>query len=203
MTEMVVRGPRLHLRYATPDDAPVLLELGSDPEVTRFFSWGPYRDIAEPLAYIDSLAAQRETGERLEFVIAGEDDVPIGVTGLSEHSVRDRRATIGSWLGRAYWGTGANREAKALVLALGFRTLGLERITALASPHNPRSLRALEKLGFVREGVLRAWHRHRGEPRDVAILGLLRAEWEAGPLAAEPVTVEGEPPPAWRHSQRK
>ena len=200
---MVVRGPRLTLRYATPADAQALLELGSDPEVTRFFSWGPYRDVSEPLAYIESLARQREAGERLEFVIAGPDDVPIGVTGLSDHSARDRRATVGTWLGRAHWGTGANRASKALILALAFRTLGLERVTALASPDNPRSLAALERLGFEQEGVLRAWHRHHGEPRDVAILALLRAGYEAGPLAGERVEVEGEPPAAFRYSQRK
>lgn len=200
---MVVRGPRLSLRYATSKDAPALLELGSDPEVTRFFSWGPYTDISQPLAYIDSLAAQRERGERLEFVIAGPDGVPIGVTGLSEHSPRDLRATVGTWLGRDHWGTGANRDSKVLVLGLAFRTLGLERVTALASPDNPRSLVALERVGFRREGVLRAWHRHRGEPRDVAILGLLRADYEAGPLAGEEFTVEGEPPAAWAYSQRK
>lgn len=200
---MVVRGPRLTLRYATAADAPGLLELGSDPEVTRFFSWGPYRDVSEPLAYIESLERKREAGERLEFIIAGPDDVPIGVTGLSEHSARDLRATVGTWLGRAHWGTGANRQSKALILALAFRTLGLERVTALASPDNPRSLAALERLGFQREGVLRSWHRHHGRPRDVAILGLLRREYESGPLADESVTVDGQPPAAFAHSQRK
>jgi [ribosomal protein S5]-alanine N-acetyltransferase len=39
---MVVRGPRLSLRYGRADDAPALYELGRDPEVSRFFSWGPY-----------------------------------------------------------------------------------------------------------------------------------------------------------------
>lgn len=200
---MVVRGPRLGLRYATPDDAPALLELGSDPEVTRFFSWGPYRDLSEPLAYIDSLARQRETGERLEFLIVDAGDVPIGVTGLSEHSTRDRRATVGTWLGRAHWGTGANHDSKALILAVAFRALKLERVTALASPDNARSLAALERLGFAREGLLRSWHRHRGQPRDVTILGLLRADYETGPLAGDTVEIEGEPPPAFAYSQRK
>lgn len=199
---MIVRGPQLHLRYATRDDAPALFELGSDPEVTRHFSWGPYRDIAEPLAYVESLVRQRAAGTRLEFVICGADDVPVGVTGLSEFAPRDRRATVGTWLGRARWGTGTNRESKALVLALGFRTLGLQRITALASPDNERSLAALDRLGFVREGVLRSYHRHGSEARDVAILSLLRAEWEVGPLAAVPVEIEGQAPPAF-HSQRK
>lgn len=200
---MVVRGPRLTLRYATAADAPALLELGSDPDVTRYFSWGPYREVSEPLAYIESLERQREAGERLEFVIAGPDDVPIGVTGLSEYNARDLRATVGTWLGQAHWGTGANRQSKALILALAFRSLSLERVTALASPDNPRSLAALERLGFQREGVLRSWHRHHGQPRDVAILGLLRRDYESGPLADESVTVEGKPPAAFAHSQRK
>lgn len=191
---MVVRGRRLSLRYATAADASALFELGSDPEVTRFLSWGPYREVSEPLAYIESLPGQRDRGERLEFLIAGPDDAPIGVTGLSDPSPRDLRATVGTWLGRAHWGTGANRESKVLVLGLAFRALGLERVTALASPHNPRSLAALERLGFVREGVLRAWHRHHGQPRDVAILGLLREDYETGPLAAEPLEVDGKPP---------
>jgi RimJ/RimL family protein N-acetyltransferase len=52
-----------------------------------------------------------------------------------------------------------------------------------------RSLNALERLGFTHEGVLRHWHVHRGEPRDVVILGLLREEWERSPLAAVGVRV--------------
>ena len=54
---LTVTGPTLTLRYATPDDAPRLLELGSDPLVTRFFSWGPYTRVEEPLAYIASWPA--------------------------------------------------------------------------------------------------------------------------------------------------
>jgi len=63
---MVVRGPRFSLRYLTAADAPALFELGSDPDVTRFFSWGPYREEDEAHAFIESLDRQRETGERLE-----------------------------------------------------------------------------------------------------------------------------------------
>ncbi len=191
---MVVQGPRLSLRYARPDDAPALYELGSDPEVSKFFSWGPYKEPAEASAFIERMAQERERGERLELVIVGPDDVPIGLTGLSEFSDRDRRAVVGTWLGKPYWGTGANAESKALVLMLGFMTLGLQRISAYAHPDNARSIRALERMGFVQEGVLRAWHVHGGERRDVAILRLLREDWEAGPLASVEVTVMGDPP---------
>jgi ribosomal-protein-alanine N-acetyltransferase len=192
---VVVRGPTLRLRYFTPDDAPALFELASDPEVTEWFSWGPYTDESEPRAFIERLEAKREAGERLELGIVGEDDRPIGLTGFSDFSRRDRRATVGTWLGRAHWGSGANNESKALILSLGFRHLGLQRVTALASPDNRRSLRALERIGFWSEGVLRNWHLHDGEPRDVAILRMLRERFEASELARVPYELEGEPPP--------
>jgi ribosomal-protein-alanine N-acetyltransferase len=191
---LVVRGPRLTLRYARPDDAPALYELGRDPEVSRYFSWGPYTELQQAADFIQRTRDQREAGERLEFVIADEHDEPIGITGLSEFSQRDRRAVVGTWLGRQHWGTGANEESKALVLALGFRTLGLQRISAYAHPENDRSLRALERLGFTQEGTLVAWHLHDGERRDVRILRLLLEDWEASRLATLPIEVEGEPP---------
>ncbi|MEJ7716901.1 MAG: GNAT family protein [Thermoleophilaceae bacterium] len=194
---LVVQGPTLRLRYPTPRDAAALFDLVRDPEVTRFFSWGPYADRAEPLAWIESLASARRAGRRLELVIVGDADRPVGVTGFSELSARDRRAVVGTWLGQAHWGTGANAESKALVLALGFRRLGLDRITALVNPENARSRAALERLGFVPEGVLRAWHRHPDGVRDCAVLGLLRAEFDASPLARVPARVSGRAPRRW------
>jgi [ribosomal protein S5]-alanine N-acetyltransferase len=192
-----VHGPRLTLRYPRPADALALFEMGRDPDVVRFFSWGPYEEQAEALSFINSLGKKREAGDRLELAIADGRDRPLGITGLSEFSRRDRRAVVGTWLGREHWGSGANRESKALVLALAFRRLGLSRVTAFAHPENARSLAALERLGFEREGVLRAWHLHRGVARDVAILRLMREDFEGGPLAGVPVEFEGEPPAAW------
>jgi ribosomal-protein-alanine N-acetyltransferase len=182
---MRIAGPSLALRPPEPRDAGALFELGRDPEVVRFFSWGPYQERAEAEAFIDRVRADRPH----EFFIVGADDRPIGLTGLTELSERDRRAVVGTWLGRAHWGTGANRESKALILHFAFRVLGLQRVSAYAHPENARSLAALERIGFEREGVLRHWHVHRGETRDVAILGLLREDWEGGPLADVPVTV--------------
>ena len=141
---LTVTGPSLTLRYAELEDAPRLLELGADAGVTRFFSWGPYTRVEEPQAYIAALAGKRERGEMLEFLIDHREHGPIGVTGLSELSARDRRATVGTWFGRDYWGSGANLESKALVAALAFETLGMERLTAWTNTRNGRSQRALE-----------------------------------------------------------
>ena len=193
-------GPSFRLRYARRADAAPLLELGSDPEVTRFFSWGPYSTIEEPEAYIAGLPGERSRGERLDFLIVDGADAPVGVTGLTELSLRDRRAVVGTWLGRNHWGTGANRASKALIAWLGFRVLGLERLGAYADLDNPRSQAALEKLGFQPEGVLRRWHRHGESVHDVRTYSWLRAEWEGSELAGQAIVVRGEPPAAWLRS---
>jgi [ribosomal protein S5]-alanine N-acetyltransferase len=193
-----VVGPSLSFRYAGASDAPALLELGSDPEVTRFFSWGPYRSIAEPEAYIAGLAAERERAERLDFLIVDAAAGVAGVTGLTELSRRDRRAVVGTWLGRPFWGTGVNAGSKALIASLAFRVLGLERLGAYADLDNPRSQAALAKVGFQQEGVLRRWHRHGDRVHDVAVYSWLRDEWAASELAGVPVSVRGDVPEAWR-----
>jgi ribosomal-protein-alanine N-acetyltransferase len=194
---LVLAGPTLRLRYPEATDARRLFELGADPAVTRFFSWGPYERVEEPEAYIAGLAAKRERGEALDFVIDHRAHGPIGITGLSEVVQRDRRAVIGTWIGHHFWGTGANFEAKALVAALAFRRLGMERLTAWSSVRNGRSQAALERIGFRREGVLAAWHRHGAVAHDVVVYGLLRAAWERGPLPAVPVDLQGTPPPGF------
>ena len=192
-----VRGPTLTLRYATPGDGPALFDLASDPLVTRWFSWGPYTDAQQPLAYIEGLAAKRDAGELLDFLVVHEQDGPVGVTGLSELSARDGRATVGTWFGRRWWGSGINAESKALIAALAFEHLGLQRLTAWANTRNGRSQIALERVGFRREGVLRGWHVHASGVHDVVVFRLLRDEWERSPLREVPAAVSGEPPAAF------
>jgi [ribosomal protein S5]-alanine N-acetyltransferase len=194
---LVVTGPTLSLRYAVRADAQRLFELGSDPAVPSFFSWGPYARLAEPEAYIASLEGKRDRGELLEFLTVHREDGPIGVTGLGELSARDRRATVGTWFGRDWWGSGANFESKALVAALAFEHLGLERLTAWANTRNGRSQVALERVGFRREGVLAGWHRHGDQTHDVVVFRLLLREWESSSLRDVPVHVQGQPPPAF------
>lgn len=193
---MELRGPTLTLRYAGSEDAPAMFELARDPEVTRFFAWSYERE-EQAFEWIAALPARRAAGDLLDFLVVHREHGPIGVTGLSELSCRDRRATVGTWLGRAYWGSGANRESKALLAALAFGPLGLERLTAYTSTGNPRSQAALEQSGFVREGTLRAFHRHPSGVHDVVVFGLLRADWEASPLRDVPVEIDGDPPPAF------
>jgi ribosomal-protein-alanine N-acetyltransferase len=194
---LTVSGPTLTLRYATARDVSRLFELGADPAVTRFFSWGPYASPAQPEAYVASQPERRERGQQLDFLIVHREDGPIGVTGISELSRRDRRATVGSWLGRRWWGSGANFESKALISALAFERLGMHRLTAWANTRNGRSQAALERVGFRREGVLAAWHRHGDAYHDVVVFSMLRAGWERSALYGVEAAVDGTPPDAF------
>jgi RimJ/RimL family protein N-acetyltransferase len=194
---IAVHGPTLMLRLPRAGDAAALLELAGDPEVTRWFSWGPYRTIEEPRAWLGTLDDRRARGEQLDLLIVHRDQGPAGVTGLGELSVRDRRCMVGTWLGRRFWGTGVNREAKALVAHLAFAVLGMHRLGCYANPANARSTRAVLGVGFRREGLLRHYHRHGDAHLDVEVFGMLRGDWHHSPLSGVPVRVEGDPPPAF------
>jgi ribosomal-protein-alanine N-acetyltransferase len=195
--DLAVTGPSLRVRIPRADDAEALFRHASDPAVTRWFSWGPYTSELEARAYLARLPVQRGRGEQLDLVVEHLEAGPIGITGLAELSKRDRRATIGTWLGREWWGTGANRECKALMCHVAFALCGLERVGAYANVDHARSQRALERIGFAREGVLRGFHRHHGRSLDVAVFSLLRADWLTGSLREVPLEVAGSPPHAF------
>lgn len=191
---LALHAPTLTLRIPEPGDATALYRLANDPEVTKWFSWGPYHETAEARAYIDRLPEQRERGTQLDLLQVHRELGPVGITGLSEFSYRDRRAMVGTWFGKQAWGIGANYEGKALMAYLAFELLGLARLGAYANTENVRSQRALEKVGFQQEGILRGWHRHGDRQLDVAVYGMLEDDWRSGPLIDTPVRVEGEVP---------
>ena len=194
MPELEVRGPNLLLRYPSAADAAALFETLSDPAVTRWSSWGPYSLETEAEAYIASLQRRRDGGEALDFVVVHGTQGVVGLTGIGEVSRRNRHATVGTWFGRAHWGSGMNLESKALIAELAFERLGLDRLTAWSNTRNGRSQRALERAGFRREGVLRDWHRHGDELHDVVVFGLTRRVWLTSALREVDVRIAGQVP---------
>ena len=194
LDQLSLSGPTMTVRIPVPADATALYRLASDPSVTEWFSWGPYQETAEARAYLDRLPAQREQGRQLDLLQVHAERGPVGIMGLSEFSYRDRRAMVGTWLGRDAWGTGANTEGKALMFHLAFELMGLERLGAYANVENGRSQKALEKVGFHKEGVLRGWHRHGDRQLDVAVYGMLRSDWRSSAARELPIRVEGAVP---------
>ena len=150
------------------------------------------------------LGLDRQTADTIDKTIRARNAiVAVGYNWRALDTIQTLRKTlvehpvhmvVGTWHGREWWGTGANRASKTLVLALAFRGLGLERVTAWCGADNGRSQTALERLGFVHEGVLRRWHTHHGEPKDVISYSMLREEWESGELARAPVEFAGDIP---------
>ncbi|WP_202623269.1 GNAT family N-acetyltransferase [Alkalibacterium sp. MB6] len=74
---------------------------------------------------------------------------------LSKCGAQHFRIEIGYELSKDLWGRGLASEAVEAIIHYGFKELGLQRIEALIEPPNRSSRRLVEKLGFVREGLLR------------------------------------------------
>jgi aminoglycoside 6'-N-acetyltransferase len=119
-----------------------------------------------------------EAPASLPFAIlqAGE---PVGVTGYLEIRPHHRGLEIGrTWIARAHQGSRVNPESKYLLLRHAFETLEAERVQFKTDVHNLHSQRAIEKLGAVREGVLRQYQvRSNGTLRDTVMYSVVRAEW--------------------------
>ncbi len=195
--QLAITGPTLTLRFPTADDAPEMFRIGSDPETTKYMSWGPYTDLAQAERFIAGTAGQRERGEELGFVVERGGET-LGWTVFSEPRSRDHSVVIGTWFYKDHWGTGVNTESKALMAALAFRAMGVERLSVWAAATNERSRGALKKVGFTEEGVLRRFHLHGDEWFDCVVGSILSDEYPIGPLARIPAQIIGEVPANWR-----
>lgn len=174
-----LRGPRVTLRAMRLDDAPGLFDLVRDPTVTKYLTWASPSRVEETQEVLSrALAEQAAPGAGVRhFTIAlTADDRPIGRTSLKHLDLDNRRATVGSWIGRPFWGQGIMRETKALTMCFAFESLGLERLQAWVDIDNQRSLSSLERCGFRREGIARR-HRRRGDAFvSQVLMAILRGE---------------------------
>ena len=100
----------------------------------------------------------------------------LGTVSLRRYA-RDRRAELGYWLAVPAWGQGIATEAVRALVDYGFREIVLARIYAQVIAGNDVSMRVLDKIGMVREGVKRQHVRKGHRLHDVTIYGLLRSEW--------------------------
>jgi RimJ/RimL family protein N-acetyltransferase len=94
-----------------------------------------------------------------------------GTVWLTSHL--HRNGAIGYWIRSSRTKQGFASEAAALLAQFGFRQLGLIRIEILVPVGNTASQRVAEKVGAVREGLLRNRWLFRGEPRDAFVFSLV------------------------------
>jgi [ribosomal protein S5]-alanine N-acetyltransferase len=171
---------RVRLRPLADGDVPALFAVFSDEQVMRYWSTPPMREVAEAQALLDEIRSTFLQRSLFQWGVARvEDDRVVGTCTLFNIDKRNRRAEIGYALARDCWGRGLMREALGALIDYAFGPLDLTRLEADVDPRNAPSIRIVERLGFVREGLLRErWHVG-GETQDSVILGLLRREWEA------------------------
>jgi ribosomal-protein-alanine N-acetyltransferase len=174
----VLMGRRVLLREPRESDAVPLFEFTSDPEVTRFLAIAPPASPDDTLYFIAKCREHRGQDREYVYVIADvATDRAMGIIGLRHLDQPMRTAQIGTWLGRNYWGTGANAEAKELLLDFSFGLLALHRIEARIAVDNHRSRRAFERLGGRCEGLLRESFFKDGVYHDQDLFVVLEQEW--------------------------
>ena len=181
----LLQGARVHLRMLRAADVPRLYAQFGDPKVMLYWSRPPLMRIEEAQTLFEELDRGVRAGEFAQWAIARRsDDLMIGSCALFAHEPAHRRAEIGYALARAHWGQGHAQEALRLALEYAFNVLNLHRLQADSDPRNAASIRLLERLGFVREGLLRErWHVG-GEIQDSAIYALLACDYAASTTAA-------------------
>lgn len=170
-------GEYVRLEPLTLDHAKGLFEAGADPGIWAWLS------IRQPL---DVPAAERMISDALAdparrpfAQLDAASGRVAGTTSYYQVVAQHRILSIGhTWIGADWQRTGLNTESKLLLLTHAFETLDAQRVAWETDIRNLRSQRAIERLGALREGVLRA-HRIRpdGSSRDTVTYSMLEPEW--------------------------
>jgi RimJ/RimL family protein N-acetyltransferase len=173
-----LQGQRIELRSLVDGDAPALLAIFGDSEVTKYWASPSIPDLAAAKKLIGEAYDKFARRQLFKWGVASlETGTLLGTCSLGNVVLAHRHAEVGFVLRRDMWGQGLATEALRVLLAFCFEKLDLHRIEADVDPQNERSLKVLERQGFRREGLLRErWH-HLGDVRDGISLGLLRREW--------------------------
>jgi aminoglycoside 6'-N-acetyltransferase len=171
---VVLHGPRLDLRVATPDDVPALTAMLREPEVARW--WDP----------VDEASVR-------ELVETGKDDTTMAVEAdgrvmgillcYEEPEQHYRHASLDISLHPDFHDKGYGREALGLVIDHLIGERGHHRITIDPAAANARAIRAYEAVGFRPVGILREYERDpdsRTGWRDGLLMDLLASERGVG-----------------------
>lgn len=172
---------RFVLRPVVEDDLPrVFLGLG-DPRVIAHYgvSYASLDATREQMRWYARLEAEG-TGRWWAMCRPEAPERLIGACGVNDLVRAHRRAELGYWLLPDYWGQGIAHECVSAMLGYVFDHMDVFRVGAEVEPGNHPSARLLDKLGFVREGIRRAYEFKDGAPLDLALFSLLATERRQG-----------------------
>jgi RimJ/RimL family protein N-acetyltransferase len=157
-----------------------LYAAAQDAEIWRWMSYNAVESPETFHAWIEEALRAMEAGEEVPFtVLSAQTGKPIGSTRYLTLRPEHRGLEIGwTWLARSAWGTGANAEAKLLLLEHAFERLGCIRVEFKTDARNERSRAALEALPARFEGIFRSHMLVRdGERRNSAYYSVTDDDW--------------------------
>ena len=173
---MELRENGLVLRAWRLDDAAAVEAACSDAEIARWIPWIPVpytREHAEVYLHACAEAGddryplaieQAETGE-----VLGSIDLRLNSQGYRGH--------VGYWVAAPARGRGICTRALRMLSRWALDELRLQRMELITDPDNRASQRVAEKVGYRREGIMRAHLRHvDGRVRDSVLFSLLPGE---------------------------
>ncbi len=173
-------GRIVRLEPLSKDHVSSLAKVGLEQKIWRYMRYGKVETVEQLAVWVDELLELQKLGTDLPFAVihlaSGE---AIGCTRYLNIDPEERSLEIGgTWYGLDYQGTLVNTECKYLLMQHAFENLGCIRVWYKTDSRNLRSQRAIEKLGAVKEGVLR---NHMilpdGYIRDSVVYSILPNEW--------------------------
>ncbi|MFG1672585.1 bifunctional pyridoxamine 5'-phosphate oxidase family protein/GNAT family N-acetyltransferase [Micromonospora sp. NPDC049282] len=177
---VVLRGEHVVLEPLDLSHAEDLHAALDDEEVWRYVGSPRPTEVAGTAELIRAALDAGSRGVRTPWVQrCAVTGTVVGTTSYYQVDPDLRSLEIGyTQLGRRWWRTGINTEAKLLLLTRAFEELEAVRVTWQTSTLNERSQRAIERLGAVREGTLRSNRRRAdGTWRQSALYSMLAEEW--------------------------
>ncbi len=181
-------GKMVRLEPLSEAHIPGLARVGLDEKIWRYMRYGNVETVDQLSQWVRDLLALQAAGSDLPFaVIYLATGQAIGSTRYLDINHEDRSMEIGgTWYGLDYQGTLVNTECKYLLLKHAFEVLGCVRVWFKTDSRNLRSRRAIERLGAVKEGLLR---NHMilpdGYIRHSVMYSILPDEWPQVKLALE------------------
>ena len=178
---VILQGSVVRLEPLSIAHVPQLAVAGKDEAIWQFMRYGQITTQPGMRRWVSELLRAQAQGTDLPFaVIHLESEVAIGATRYLEIRQAHRALEIGgTWYALDFQRTAVNTECKYLLLRHAFEELGCLRVQFKTDVRNERSQRALERIGAVKEGVLR---KHMILPdgfiRDSVYYSILDSEWQ-------------------------
>jgi len=177
---VTLTGSVVRLEPLSEQHVPDLTVAAHDERIWRYMLYAYPEDEEKMLAWVRDILARQAAGADLAFaVIHLASGRAIGATRYLEIRPPHRSLEVGgTWYATEFQRTAVNSECKYLLLKHAFETLGCIRVQFKADARNLRSLRAIERLGAAREGVLRNHYiLADGGFRDSVYFSILDKEW--------------------------